>query len=470
MSETTGENDREYHRITICNRAYTKWYFTHMSTQEVILSDDTRVSHISPSQMKLFSGDVVRVSGATATLVYSPIREASYIAGILVLETNRTYGRTANKKRLFYKCIPHNIQYPSFLVPYETTLGFFKNISNKYVLFRFDSWNDARPYIHEVETTPAKTLTTTCSYVAAFRGSYAHGLLTEVIGDVSNPDMYHKYQLYCRNLHHSAAPLIGKVRESIARAPVPQIIASICANPVFQIDNMTGETRPWIFSIDPDGSTDLDDAFSISRRGCGWVVSVYIANVFVWMETLGLWNIPNARISTIYLPEKKIPMLPPMLSDTLCSLLENEPRFACVMDVEIAQDGTLLPETACFRNAMVRVSKNYRYESPDLLADTKYSELRDITRLADPNVRDSHDVVSFWMVQMNTICGARMARRKSGVFRAMSIAKDADDLRKDAGAKNDLSDSARAFFRHWKNTNCLYTENDLFHAGMGVHA
>lgn len=120
------------YRITICNRAYTNWYFTNIHTNEVVLFNDVRVSHFAPYFLKWISGDVIRVESSVngcadvATLVYSPIRNATYIAGVLVLDTNRTYGRTPNKKRLFYKCIPNNLQYPSFLVPYETTLGFPK--------------------------------------------------------------------------------------------------------------------------------------------------------------------------------------------------------------------------------------------------------------------------------------------------------------------------------------------------------
>ena len=62
------------------------------------------------------------------------------------------------KKRLLYKCIPDNNQYPAFLIPYEIKHGFSKLIENKYVLFKFSEWenNDKHP----------------------------HGISTEVLGDV----------------------------------------------------------------------------------------------------------------------------------------------------------------------------------------------------------------------------------------------------------------------------------------------
>ena len=57
--------------------------------------------------------------------------------------------------------------------------------------------------------------------------------------------------------------------------------------------------------------------------------------------TLKLWNSFTKRVSTIYLPDRKRPMLPTILSDTLCSLQENENRFALTMEIVINNDGTI---------------------------------------------------------------------------------------------------------------------------------
>ena len=43
------------------------------------------------------------------------------------------------------------------------------------------------------------------------------------------------------------------------------------------------------------------------------------------------------RISTIYLPDKKRPMLPTILSDCLCSLQANKNRIAFVLDIKLEQ-------------------------------------------------------------------------------------------------------------------------------------
>jgi exoribonuclease R len=434
-------------RVTICDRLYKKWYLTNIHTNERICSENPLIADISPIFQKWLSGDIVKFADAIITTVQSPARLAPFIAGVLVLENNRTFGRTANKKRLLYKCVPNNTQYPSFLVPYESFLGFSKHICNKYVLFRFDSWGDTRP----------------------------RGLLTEVLGDVSNREIYHDYQLYCRNLRHSLTPFIRTVRDSLEKCPSHKTISQIRDNPSFHIREIPKNTAH-IFSIDPDNSTDLDDAFSIAPHPSNGntVVSVYIANVFVWLETMQLWNIFSNRVSTIYLPEQKLSMLPPILSDTLCSLLENKPRFAFTMNVEITPDGVILPETATFHNQLIYVSKNYRYESRELLADPKYTELLNITRLADPNVCDSHEVVAFWMVQMNIICGSVLFSNQTGIFRAtVPSHNSATQSPTHTLDKIDIDESTQRFFRNWKNTNCMYCPysvdaEELIHTVMNV--
>ena len=485
--------------LTICDRTYTKWYFTNTHTNEITVVENPRGNgYISPNGYvqvhpfthKMFSGDLIAIHKHTPSsldfqLVSSPIRTSNYIPGVLVLDTGRTFGRTANNKRLFYKCIPDNTKLPSFLVPYEITLGFSKSISNKYVLIRFESWNEERP----------------------------HGLLVEVLGDVTQKDVYTDYQLYCRNLRYSIAQMIRTARERLHAQPNSQIIDTIGSNAnykmsrpfngwtygvkppegssVHALDVLTvddrghqparpdvNNTSPHIFTIDPENSTDLDDGFSIHPhpRNGNTVVSVYIANVFVWIETLRLWSNFSNRVSTIYLPDRKIPLLPPILSDTLCSLLESEDRFAMVMEVQLSPSGKILRDTATFSNRQIRVSKNYRYESSELLRDTDYQCLLRMSILADPTIRDSHDLVAFWMIQMNAICGSFLFDKHSGIFRTANVPVTSTPRNTfNEPVNSHIDDSTLTFLRNWKHTNCVYSpytdiaRENYYHSGLDVH-
>ena len=85
---------------------------------------------------------------------------------------------------------------------------------------------------------------------------------------------------------------------------------------------------------------------------------------------MGLWRSFSTRVSTIYLPDRKRPMLPTVLSDCLCSLQEQQVRFAFAIDIEI-KDNEIIDIS--FNNCSIKVVKNYRYEEDSLLYMKDYN-------------------------------------------------------------------------------------------------
>jgi exoribonuclease R len=373
------------YQVTIHDRAYSKWTFT---SDE----DGTIVEHprIHPIYKKLFSKDVFMYDPTEEdflSVVYSPVRDGTSIPGILILENNKTYGRTSSKKRLLYKCIPNDSQLPAFLIPYEVQLGFSKTYVNKYVLFKFDHWNDNHP----------------------------QGILLETLGDVNQLEVYYEYQLHCKHVHSSITHFTNKTREQI-KTMDDAIHTKIMDNPNFHIENRLFDK--YIFTIDPAGSTDFDDAFSFTTdsKNDTSVLSIYIANVYVWLEQLKLWQFFSDRVSTIYLPDKKRTMLPTILSENLCSLKAGEHRFALVMEIQIDDTGKM---THTFKSSMIKVKQNYVYESDPLLANIHYKSLFKFTQKINPDVKDSHDLVAHWMVYFNTECAKYMAKNGIGIQRTI---------------------------------------------------
>ena len=127
-------------------------------------------------------------------------------------------------------------------------------------------------------------------------------------------------------------------------------------------------------------------------------------------------------------------MLPTVLSDTLCSLQENQNRFALAMDIYIDMEGNFLEdiEAVKYRNVLIKVFKNYTYEEHKLLFnEAVYTKLYDLTCRMDRNVKTSHDIVSHWMILMNAYTGMFMLNKKKGIFRSVIIQnmeKDEDKL------------------------------------------
>lgn len=99
-----------------------------------------------------------------------------------------------------------------------------------------------------------------------------------------------------------------------------------------------------VFSIDPDSAKDLDDALSIKKNENGtYDVGVHIADVshFVKPNT-ALDRDARKRATSVYLVQRAVPMLPPTLSEQLCSLRPGEDRLAFSVVFTMTEDSRVL--------------------------------------------------------------------------------------------------------------------------------
>ena len=367
--------------VSIYDREYTSWEFHYADLHNEIVS----VPGVSPAAHKLFSGDVFSMDTGVPVIVSSTIRKER-LAGVLILDTGRTYGRMG--RRLLYKCIPDDKSLPAFVIPYEIKASFSKATKNKFIVFRFMEWGAGHPV----------------------------GEIADTLGDVDDLNAFYEYQIWRNGLHININDFTKTVGRAIhAAGGEAAIIESILLNPNFVIEDHRHIDN--VFSIDPSTSTDYDDAFSVIYDGNGITrVNVYIANVFVWLEALGLWSSFAGRVSTIYLPDKKRPMLPGLLSDGACSLKEGFNRFAFMMTVAFDEYGKVVEEPS-FKTVLIHVNKNYAYEEPALKKMLSYRILHRLTELLDSKIVDSHDVVAFWMIYMNHWAAVKLSGYGVGVFR-----------------------------------------------------
>lgn len=308
------------------------------------------------------------------------------LPGILILNGNKTYGRN-KKNKLLYKLIPNDNTLQNYLVPYEIkNLGFCKNLENLYVIFTLDP----------------------------------EPKLIEVIGSVLSNINFYEYQLFCHGLKQSLTIFKNKVIDNLKLYldPIEEI------NKKYNLESRIDDSW-YIFSIDPEGSRDIDDAFSIKiLENNNYLISIYIANVPVWLDFLEL-NDDIVSISTIYLPNRKQPMLPNILSDDKCSLLENNNRIAFTLDLEIDNFGKII--TYNFLNTLVNLKKNWSYDDPKLLLNKNYIMLIEIVKKMnnEKNI-DSHKLVEILMIKMNCICGKILFENKLGIFRKVAFEPNLD--------------------------------------------
>jgi exoribonuclease R len=384
-------------QISVENRNYETW---------TVLSKEEPVElAISPFEQKLFHQDVFMISkDGKIEIAESQTRNKKEIPGILVLSTNKSYGRNA-KGKLLYKCIPNDTHLPSFLVPYEVKqLGFSKVAVNLFVTFTFQEWFQKHPT----------------------------GTIKQTIGLITEMNAFYEYQMYCKEVNYSLKKMNQHILPLIKHG---SIVSELCAK-FPQLENRTHTHR--VFSIDPEGSLDFDDAFSIHTEEDGNVqISIYIANVTLWLEYLNLWDFMCVhRVSTVYLPDNKRPMLPGILSDNLCSLREKEERVAFVLDINYCFRTKSVLSTK-ITNAVVCLVKNYVYEDPALLKSHDYILLETVVREMSANpqmkymdsLKDSHDIVAYLMIFMNHRCANMLLEKKEGIFRSIvtKVREDFDE-------------------------------------------
>ena len=386
----------EQFKIYVNDRNYSSWDVFEMSNFNKV------TLNINPSDCKLFSNDVFSVDEKNIVkLTHSTVRAGPPMPGVIVISGNKTYGRqnklqngklsakNNNGGKLLYKCIPDDSRLPTFLIPYEIKhIGFSKVIKNLYVTFTFEQWNDKHP----------------------------RGKLDNVIGSVDVLDNFYEYQLYCKSLNASIQKFqkdTSKVIENKSHEGIIETIKTKYPN----IEDRTDQKNWHIITIDPYNSQDFDDGVSIINKGNGiQQLSIYISNVTVWMDVLNLWDSFSRRISTIYLPDKKRPMLPTILSDCLCSLQENVTRIAFVTDIFIKNNEIINIE---YSNCFIKVFKNYCYEEPTLLGDAKYQEILEVGKNLSKkfkyinNVRNSHEIVCYLMILMNYHCAKELIKHKT---------------------------------------------------------
>jgi len=421
-------------KLMVSDRTCTKYHVVNAYSLKVVPTP----KNLNPIKEKLCNQDIIKVDkNNSVTILHSCVRCMPVIPGVLVLNESKTYGKI--KDRHLYRCIPDDRRLPIFLMPYKPQVSFSKNMTNKYVVFNFKSWEGKHPIAINVQT----------------------------IGNVSELVNFYEYQLYCKSLYASIQDLTKKTMRKLKEKTSNEYIELIKKKHTLQ-DYRKGR---YIFSIDPDTSKDFDDAFDIETISDSKVrISVYISNVSFWMDAMDLWDSFKNRISSIYLPDRKRPMLPTVLSDALCSLTQNDERFALELALIINIDTGEI-ETHYYNNAVIKVAKNLRYDTEEQEMDLKYIQLFNVVNQMNRKVRHmdsldtSHDIVAYLMITMNCISAKTLIDHEKGTFRSATFSGQFKCPEK-------VPQNIRKFLKMWNSSGGNYCnfENIQAHEVLDVDA
>jgi protein SSD1 len=99
-----------------------------------------------------------------------------------------------------------------------------------------------------------------------------------------------------------------------------------------------------IFTIDPEDARGLDDALSMKSNDDGtYDVGIHIADVsFHVKPNTALDRDARKRATSVYLVQRAVPMLPPALSEELCSLAPREERLAFSVVLTLTKEAKII--------------------------------------------------------------------------------------------------------------------------------
>lgn len=209
-------------------------------------------------------------------------------------------------------------------------------------------------------------------------------------------------------------PPIGRITEVLGenRAPGMEIDIAIVSHgiPDGWSDNVLQEVEPLgqqvsdahkqgrldlrdksLVTIDGEDARDFDDAVYCERSGSGWRLYVAIADVSHYVKPgTALDREAALRGTSVYFPERVIPMLPEALSNGLCSLNPDVDRLcmACILDI----DGSGQVKQHQFHEAVMRSRARLTYT--DVAAAIVNREIPARKKLSDllPYLEQLHEL------------------------------------------------------------------------------
>ena len=180
-----------------------------------------------------------------------------------------------------------------------------------------------------------------------FEGRMPKGEIVEVLGEGGDFFVEEKALIRSHNLREEfPAEVLEEAERQAAREPLAHSEGRIDLR-----DSL-------IITVDGEDTRDIDDAISIQKENGKFYLGVHIADVTHYVTWQGVLDKEAfARGTSVYFPDRVIPMLPTALSNNICSLNEGVPRLtlSCFMTVDgngKVLERSVAPSIICSRHRM----------------------------------------------------------------------------------------------------------------------
>ncbi|MFB6178046.1 MAG: RNB domain-containing ribonuclease, partial [Halobaculum sp.] len=145
------------------------------------------------------------------------------------------------------------------------------------------------------------------------------------------------------------------------------------------------------WTTDPADAQDFDDAISVRDEGEEYHLWVHIADVthYVHPES-AMWAEAVERGNTVYLPGYTIHMLPPVLAETVCSLVPEEDRLAHTVEMRLDKE-TLSFEELDIYKSVIRSDERLTYNDCEARLEDPEAPLHEENELAYEIAEQLHE-------------------------------------------------------------------------------
>jgi ribonuclease R len=179
--------------------------------------------------------------------------------------------------------------------------------------------------------------------------SDAEARVTAVLGPATDPRVETEAVIAAHDLPTEFPP---EVLVAARRVP-PTVPAAASAG------RLDLRTLP-IVTIDGENARDFDDAVLVEPRGHGFRLTVAVADVAHYVPAGSPLDLEaRARGTSVYFPDRVLPMLPEELSAGICSLKPDEDRLAKAVRLDLDARGGVT--AASFHDAVIRSAARLTY-------------------------------------------------------------------------------------------------------------
>ena len=214
---------------------------------------------------------------------------------------------------------------------YSEIVGTFRREKNGGILLPDERKFSEEIYIPKGKTKNCFDGAKAVAKITSYDGREPEGEIIEVLGEKGDFMTEELSLIRAHSLHEEFPDAVLKEAERQSLRPVEDAEGR---------EDLRGEL---IITVDGEDTRDIDDAISIKKEGNRYFLGVHIADVSRYVELNGVIDKEAfARGTSVYFPDRVLPMLPPALSNGICSLNEGEDRYTLSCFMTVSEKGKVL--------------------------------------------------------------------------------------------------------------------------------